>query len=438
MMLDEVTYSGEWWIPSNPEKRISGKLTFNQDNGAILELVEPFSEPYKTIFGKNQFGIQMTLLECFPLSLNMPGSSYKILGQFFLFGAHFENKQDALFDSFYCQISHLNDWILKSGLKIENEFSKNIVIKFDCPDTISIMISPDLKMDIEFQPLFSTNRNDSEIKLKQVTQISFHPTAKINLDEYLNLMHHFRNFLCLITQETVFPQKISGIVKNAPMPLVNIFYRLDATTNVRTNVYNPLIEFKDIESVFEICLQNWYRKYHDLEPVFTLYSGTHYGRFVYLNLRFLCLVQALEAYHRRFILERELPQKEHNERITSILDSAPSIHVDWLKEKLEFSNEPSLLKQLNDIYKKFAKEPMYLFLGDEVFTKKVKDTRHYLTHYDKKLKKKAAHGNELYNITEKVKILVELCLLREMGLSMEEISKFTRQKYVQRLNNLAI
>jgi hypothetical protein len=437
-MLEEIHYHGEWWIPSNPDKRIKGTLTFNQDIGAVLDLIEPFEVPYKTIYGINSAGTEMTLLECTQLSINFPGSPCKILGQLFFFGALFESKQDILFDSYYCQLSHVNDWIFKSGIKTENEFSKNIVIKFDCPDTISILISPDVKMDIEFQPSFSINRNESEIKLKQVSQISFHPKEKTKLDEYLKLMHHFRNFLCLFTQETVFPQKIYGIIKNSNMPLVNIYYKLDAPTSIRTDVFNPLLEYKYLGNKFEIYLQNWYTKYDDLEPIFTLYSGTYYGRFVYLNLKFLCLVQALEAYYRRFIQERELPIKEHKERISSILSSVPSIYMEWLTEKLEFSNEPPLLKQLNAIYSRFAKEPMYLFLGDEVFTKKVKDTRHYLTHYDKKLKKKAADGIELFVITEKLRILVELCLLNEIGFSMKELSELIRQKYVQRLNQLPI
>lgn len=435
-MLEEKTDSGEWWLPDNPDKKIKGKLAFNQTNGATLELVEPFDKPYKTIFGINTAGREITLIDCFPLSLNFPGSPYKIFAQFTFLGAHFNNLEEAEFDSLHFQLSNLSEWLWKSGIKTEGEFSNNISIRYDSPDPISITINPELKFEIRFYPHFSSTNQNTEIQLKQIAQISLNPKASKNIDEYLSWMHHFRNFLCLVTQTSVFPQEIIGLKEGTSMPLVDVLYKLDSPINTEPYIYNSLLSYKDIENKFETCIKNWYRKYDNLEPVFTLYFGTHYGRFVYLNLRFLCLVQALEAYHRRVVSNEELQREQHKERIGNILATVPAKYKEWLQNKLTYSNEPTLRKRLNDIYDVLATKPMYLFLGDKAFINKVTDTRNYMTHYDLKLKKKVADGNELYTVTEKLKILVELCLMKEIGLSMEEISALTRQKYVQRLHQL--
>jgi len=50
-----------------------------------------------------------------------------------------------------------------------------------------------------------------------------------------------------------------------------------------------------------------------------------------------------------------------------------------------------------------------------------------LTHYDPELKNKAASGTELPKIAEKLKIVLQVCLIRELGLS-EGLIKFLLMK----------
>ncbi len=430
-MLDEKTDSGEWWLPSNPDERIKGKLTFNQSSGAILELDKPFTKPFKTIYGLSPWGREITLLDCIPLSINLPSLPYKILAHFTFLGAHFKNSEDAIFNSFHCQISNLFEWIGNSGVKTEGEFTNNILIRYDNPEPISISINPELKIEIIFQSSFSSRYGNREIQLKQIAQISFHPKENKNIDEYINWMHHFRNFLCLVTQESIFPQKIIGLREDAPTSMIDILYKLDTPSNTESNIYNSLFTYNDIENKFETYLQNWYRIYDDLEPVFTLYFGTHYGQFVYLNLRFLCLVQAIEAYHRRLISNEELPKDKHKERINSIFTTAPLEYKKWLQNKLTYSNEPSLRSRLKYICEMLSE--LYLITDKKDFINKVINTRNYMTHYDLDLKDKSVDGKELFIITEKLKMIVEICILKEIGLSLEEIYNLTRQKYVQKL-----
>ena len=55
------------------------------------------------------------------------------------------------------------------------------------------------------------------------------------------------------------------------------------------------------------------------------------------------------------------------------------------------------------------------------FINRVVATRNYLTHFDQSLEPQAARGEELYRITEKLKLLIEICLLRESGFEEERI-----------------
>jgi len=74
------------------------------------------------------------------------------------------------------------------------------------------------------------------------------------------------------------------------------------------------------------------------------------------------------------------------------------------------------------------------FIGNKnAFIEKVVDTRNYQTHHDEDLKERAVGGEELYHLTQKLKVLLEVCLLTELGFSSEEIkglfSRNSRYQY---------
>ena len=49
------------------------------------------------------------------------------------------------------------------------------------------------------------------------------------------------------------------------------------------------------------------------------------------------------------------------------------------------------------------------------FIRKVTATRNYRTHFDQRLEGEAAHWEELYRISQKLRALVEVCLMGEIG-----------------------
>jgi hypothetical protein len=71
----------------------------------------------------------------------------------------------------------------------------------------------------------------------------------------------------------------------------------------------------------------------------------------------------------------------------------------------------------------------------ENFIKQVRDTRGFLTHpsSDSKSKKKSKHivsGNELENLIRKLKIILEICLLKSLGLDSSKIKALTRSRHL--------
>jgi hypothetical protein len=435
-MFEKIKYSGQWWSPTNPSNKLHGTLDYSQDAGARLELDGAFADYPKTINGNSSDGIEITLDNCLILNPNrlwgnvsiMPSSVYA--HQLYI-GSHFYHHSDIKFRSVYCQLSNLYEWLGKSGFTYKTETGEQI-IKYKRPETISVSMNPELKLAIDFG--FSSSYNFSEINLKQMAGVHFYFTESKSVEDYFRLMHHFRNLLCLATQVPIFPQEIIGYVNEvSASSQVKILYELDAQSNTKQDVYDSLFTFKDIENKFESCLQNWYTKYDILEPVCQLYFGSLYGRFVYLNLKFLCFVQALEAYHRRTLSNDELPKAMHNKRISSLVNTASLEYKEWLQDKLAYSNEPNLRRRLKELFNIFSAPISTLIPDGKFFINKVVDTRNYMTHYDLNLKGRSAEGKELFIVTEKLRILIEMCLMKEIGFSLEEINILICKRYLYRL-----
>ena len=58
------------------------------------------------------------------------------------------------------------------------------------------------------------------------------------------------------------------------------------------------------------------------------------------------------------------------------------------------------------------------------FIEKVVNTRNYLTHYDEELKEYAVFGEDLYLLTQKLRICAGVCLLKKVGFDSEEIINY--------------
>lgn len=142
------------------------------------------------------------------------------------------------------------------------------------------------------------------------------------------------------------------------------------------------------------------------------------------------LAQCAETYHRRrFGGKYQSDEEYRNDLYQRFLEAIPQdldggFRQSLKQGKLRFANEYSLRKRLQEITNKLSTLPISFINTDEAqarFISKVCDTRNYLTHYDPQLQDKAAKGIELFELKEKLKILLGICLLEETGFSFESI-----------------
>lgn len=454
-MIEEFEYKGDWWLPDNPKKQISGTLKFTPRDGAVLDLMGSFTdiknigemlEP-EIILGTSASEECITLHKCLETktSFSFQGARISSFYAHVVFlGAHFQKPEDIKFKSISLHYLHLDEWTNISGIEIsQHSPDEELVIKYKLPVSIEASIADGHKLYITFEaecpvPFFERKK----VKIEQKTYIKIETQTVKSFDEYREIASKVQNFLSLGVMEPVYPLIIKGktevnrvlIEDRIHYPPVNIFYRLFDIPKVSKTLqrFDMLFTFEDIAHRFESFLKNWFRKAELLKPVYDLYFGTLYNPQMYLQHRFLSLIQAIESYHRRVMKNHELPEQEHNKRIEEVLDAVPEEHKKWLKVKLAHSNEPTLRRRLKEIFDNYPKVVNKFIRDKKSFIQKVVHTRNYLIHYDLKSKKRVAEWEELYHVTQKLKILIEACLLTVLGFSADEIKDlFSRSTLYQ-------
>lgn len=450
-MIGKIKHKGLWWLPDRPEKRISGTLKFTPWSGGILDLIGSFKDArysdklssHEIILGTSAGGIPITLYGCFETKsrISTPGFSTSsfYVGMIFV-GAHFPKKEDIKFKQLKIHYSHLNRWVNVYGFtrqRLLNFGKRTITVAYALPNSIEVSVNS-CKISIAFQVRESYKLE--KVTIEQKTYVCITYPEETPIKECLKTINQIRNFLTFAIGEPVYPLLVEGITEvnkqilqgnKEYYPPVKIFHKLLYTPRQLKTIHpdKMLFTFKDISKKFKDIIRNWFEKAELLEPIYDLYFNTLYNPYMYLHHRFLSLIQALEAYHRRVMKNYELPEEQHKKRLEEIIKAVSPKYKNWLENKLKYSNEPTLRKRLKDILDE-NEEILGELFAEGSFINKVVDTRNYLTHYDITLKERAVQGEELYDLTKKLEKLLKACILKELGFTRDEIKKLILSKNV--------
>lgn len=451
--MEKFEEKGDFWVPGK-NKPLSGVLRFDPEKKIELEIFGSTTKGekiYPIFSGKLHHeiilgvisGRNVTLYQCHQHDgqITDPGflTLFFTINTIFM-GYHFEEKKDIRFNSLSVEYSYLEDWVDSTGFNVYPTLNSERNIEkystsYEYPQDVTAELD-DFQIKICFS--FQSLHNKYKIDLKQNTYIEIIPNENKPFNEYKKqILFNIQNFLSLGIGEPLSPLKMIGKIKESTLEddevnYINIeIYYPTITAHLpikQLDTYEMFFSLDDISGNFEECLNNWFRKYEKLKPVFQLYFGTLNSPSIYLENKFLNLAQAAETYHRRTYEGKYLPSEDYKEVSEILKKSIPEYisaeHKNSLNSKIDFGNEFSLHRRLDEIFEKY-KDIFEITISDKnSFIKDVKNTRNFLTHYNKSLENKAKTGTEdLREITEKLKFFVEICFLVELGLNSENIHK---------------
>ena len=448
---DETLQFGNWHV-GGTEFNLNGILTSNYDTNEVeLELYsdEPISLPHNTdvVYGKTYKGQEFTLYDC-----SIQGSRstskffYKVNCSYVLKGGNFASEKEINVREVYFSVTNLNRWAFQSAvnMKLDDDSSEYVITTKNIDDVIHK--NDEFEFTIRYITLPDYDYYfTSSLKIETNTQLVINFLNPTSLTRAHSIINQVRDFISLCSDTRAYIEYVSIIPyvsePNDFIQRIEVFGEAidienkEKVENLRD--HKPYISLEKIKGNFNLCMQNWFKKNEKLRPVIDLYLSLNYHR-TSLERHFLNIVQALEAYHRLTRKNYVLPKGEHSKKMKTIIEHVPEEYQGWIKEKLAFSNEPSLHERLEELLTPTSKNGLHegkyhhLFrLRDKEKNEIIKDikyTRNYNTHFDEKLSKKTVKGEELHQLIALLKNMVEFYLLTELEIDEETILDLTWEK----------
>lgn len=451
--MKDLEYSGLWWLPSSQEDMIAGTLTFSNQDGIHLNLIGSFKEmtklssleTYPLILGVTSGGKLLTLYDCMESGLrrSFPGfMSQQLSARTAYIGAHFADPQEIRFHKTRVQYSHLPDWVRLSGFHTQYTVRNQVgfdkyELTYTLPEEVKATTA---KGTVSVTYAFHT-RDDllGEVNLRQSVSARIEAQEAQPFEEGLSqFIYPLQNFLSLATAR---PNSVLDVVAysdqktvNGPngkveLPIQVVFRTVfqEAEPHKPLFPHDMLFTLQDVSDDFSEVIGRWLGVADELDSVCNLFFSVQYKPEMYLEQRFLNMVRAAESYHRRRFSNQVLSEEEHRNRVDYILAQTPEKYGNWLVEQLQYSNEPSLRRRIKELINTTDEVVSPLVPDRKSFIQKIVDTRNFLTHYDPSLRDGAVRGAELYQYTQTLSFLVQMCFLRELGLSSQRCVELFRR-----------
>ena len=319
---EEFKRSGYFWLPSAPRDRVLGTLSISDGGFIDLEIFglfndgfnsrpEAFNAGLKRIIGHIEKNEVVTLDDCSYKRTEGSGDISKSLihvNRAFT-GVKYGENEIPHFNSITFSVEGLDEWVRISGIKVDYQYEERAVtISYQQPATVSLNLGNGMQLSI----IFSWRAPKSPIKEARIIQKTyfklFSQKAR-KLDDFTSIAHQITTLLCFAMDQTVSLDSMSATSENhrenigdgitEPIP-INIYYSSQSYSKGEPKIYPypRLFGFIQIQNDAKRMINNWIEAYEKINPTFDLYFSTQIGQ-PYLTVKFLTLVQGLEAYHHR-------------------------------------------------------------------------------------------------------------------------------------------
>ena len=446
---EEIKKSGTFWLPPYREK-MPGILSISNEKGIELEvaqsfvsdpasIVSLFNNPYNLfrIAGHIQeFGFVIldgcqTPTSGFNFNYGLIQTSRVIRADRVFTGFPSLQTEIPSFNTFKFSIEGIDEWVGIRGINVKFEpEERTTTISSKPPETISFNLTKGMRLEITFIMGRPESHSLWEIGVSQKAYFKLVSEDPKELNEFFDVVRKIVGLLCFTINETVSLDSMlvtsdellqdigGGETRPAPIDIYDpsVFLPKDRP-KIRAD--KMLFRFSDIQDGAEGMINKWIENYEEYKDAFNLYFLAQLKPPLSWSVKFMSLVQGLEAYHRTKSDEKYMEDDEFKVERKKVIKQFPKKDRNWFGAKLNYANELTLRHRIKKLIVPFEK-----YIGGDREPRLIDyivDTRNYLTHYDSKSESKAAKGEDLYNLGIKLELLFELHFLDLMGFSQDEI-----------------
>lgn len=414
---------GFWWLPESTENRVAGLLTFSDLDGGQLELLGYFISPatgqkllhrgmwrvFPIILGQSISGKKYTLVRCFETNIKIEGeygtNSYQT--SLVIEGWHFQSLEEIEFHRFLLSYSGLTEWYEQGG--ISTNFEEETIKSIEFNELPPVVI-PIEKGELRF---LLNGKYESSFPFGFITRIGFSQQAMIEVEfqelhsfkECLNWERKVSDFLTFAIGSPTPLVTFSGINKKClssnlgePLPLT-LFLQKSDSDKVQSNVFSHEMKFTfpQIASDPQSVLEGWFDAFKELRPVIALYMDLLYRSSRLVRHRFQDALAALYGWYAVRIAQKDKHQSE----------------------SFQIPSRPDWEKCFAETLEHFGPMVGDTFGAHKDFVERVVSAKYGLDSGKYPPLTDQPDWIELAILTEQLKALVELCLLREIRFSEE-------------------
>ena len=459
--MDELEYTGLWWLPHNEDKKISGILRFSKDDVILLKLIgtyeeifdrtpktigfDDFEKSYQLIVGVTHTGKKVTLHQCqsYGWTSALPGfESQSFEVKLVFWGFHANTIADLCFKEFEVGYTYLADWVGIKGMRfhVQNYANRERIkyeLSYSFPNEVKSRVFDD---DISISREFKTSGNLlREVHLKEIVRFKIATSQKHSLEElWLKYVSPLQNFLTFATHRknsivdvyTYSELNQENATRSSP---IQVFFRNVLEEAPESKELMPddiLFGFYDIEFDLSKVLTRWFEMNSVLKGVFDLFFIVQYLPEMYLPSQFLNIVLAIEGYHRKALdkngkpkfVNEEIPVDDYQEFKKQIIRGCPSKFKEILYRKLQY-NEISLKKRILEVTMQASKIIPKFISDPKAFAKRVVFVRNAMVHQSPGQNYEPVSSLELFWTTQSLMYLLRANFLSDLSFSDELSSK---------------
>jgi hypothetical protein len=441
---------GLWTLPDAEAPPVAGTLRVSPGGELRLSVIGSLGPPdgfhqtkeHPVILGSvdGPLGNNVTLAGCY-VSRSSIGSfadmreEYRAQRGFF--GAHLTKPSEFAFRRMQLRVGGLGAWahslsgFRRGGLGGTRVGEEAPLLSYAMPSPLGGPI-PGGEISLVFG-LSSSSTSQGYTYTEQpglvVTCDSPLPEGEIN-QRFVYPLQNLMTFVCDRAQEvervSLWREDIlAPTAENPEIRLISarVFPEAEDEKGESIHPHQLLFRLADLEGGFAPFVERWLRLMSVFADACNIFFGLQYGPPAYLDLTFLGVIESLCLYYTR--REDGVAHRNQEERrLAEVLDKLPAADADWVHSHIWSRPFPPLQDILAKLLGEHAEMMNPLLRSQQEFIADVLNTVNYTLRRDPEVGPAASHGAELYWMMAKLRILVKLCLLRELDFSGEKAHSF--------------
>ncbi len=445
--------TGLWYL-DEPDKSIGGTLRFDRDGlqlsllGALSQGWSPMTERYPMIRGvvsESPHGVYVSLIDAFTnkTKFNMAGVRAETIrchkatiGNCYLPEGTFE------FKSLELDYSYLTQWVGRGGMEVERRLSqeKTYVATYRKPEDVEIPFG-DKKLILGFN--FNATESTHRTTLTETARLLIEPFGEAT-SETLG-KEYVRTLQDLITFATDRPNGVEEIAYRAESdeqgvtPKLNLIFdpifRVDEKEN-SLHAVDMLFTYGDTKIQGINIFQKWLDFSLKHKEFCEVYFGHTYAKPKYLDDRFRKMMVAFT------LLCSTLGEKPERTRLfQEALESALQAYFsagerEFLGHLIPTWSEIEMPIMLHRMLEEYSRQMGRVIEDIPSFVRSISDT---LVFVERRVigTRPPLDGGDLFYAVEKIKMLIKIIVLKELGFAPEAIDALVaRNKHLAHLGRV--